>query len=148
MNDQQLLHGLIDIFKFKENHQIQTSGLLPQDMYVLERIYFSREANQKAISEEYHIPPSTLTGIIDRLEKKELIKRIRGNKNRKIVTFELTEGGMEQIRLHIKEDKIFALNFFNTLSDDKKRVFRILVGEIIETIDKEALFKEGEPEND
>lgn len=40
-----------------------------------------------------HLSPSTTVGIIDRLEKKKLVKRTRGNVDRRSVFVEITETG-------------------------------------------------------
>ncbi|KAB3528795.1 MarR family winged helix-turn-helix transcriptional regulator [Alkaliphilus serpentinus] len=148
MNDQELIHRLIDIFKFKEEYQLKSSGLLPQDMYILERIYFGGKVTPKDLSEKYHIPPSTLTGIIDRLEKNDLINRVRGNKNRRVVYISLTDKGIHQIKHHIKEDKIFSYNFFRPVKGDKGQQLRQLLIEVLDGINKDTLFNEGALEND
>lgn len=46
-----------------------------------------------AISREIHVSPSTVVGILDRLEDKGLIRRERGREDRRIVFVTATEGG-------------------------------------------------------
>ncbi|HLS43003.1 MAG TPA: MarR family transcriptional regulator [Paenalcaligenes sp.] len=46
-----------------------------------------------AISREMHVSPSTVVGILDRLEDKELIVRERGREDRRIVFITATEAG-------------------------------------------------------
>jgi DNA-binding MarR family transcriptional regulator len=41
------------------------------------------------------VKPSTVTGIIDRLEHKDLVARVRDKKDRRVVTIHLTEKGRE-----------------------------------------------------
>lgn len=41
---------------------------------------------------------STVTGIIDRLEKRDLVRRIRVSKDRRQVHVEITDQGMESIK--------------------------------------------------
>ncbi|SCY83002.1 MarR family winged helix-turn-helix transcriptional regulator [Alkaliphilus peptidifermentans] len=144
MNNQQLIHKLIDIIKYKETFQNNTSSLLPQDMYILERIYMHGKINQKTISSKYHIPPSTLTGIVDRLESKDLIQRVRVQKNRKIVLLSITEQGKEIVEQHINEDEVFTENLFNTLPIHKRTLLKQLMVELVEKIDMDALFNTKE----
>ncbi len=71
MDENTLIHKLLELFEYKNQYQLQTSSIPPQDMYVLERIYFHEKIVVKDLSKQYHIPPSTLTGLIDRLEAKD-----------------------------------------------------------------------------
>lgn len=45
------------------------------------------------ISREVFLSPSTVVGILDRLEEKGLVRRERGSKDRRIVTVSVTEEG-------------------------------------------------------
>lgn len=142
MAEQKIIHGLIDIFKYKESYQQESTGLLPQDMYVLERIFFVGSIYPKELSEKYKLPPSTLTGIIDRLEKKSLIERSRLENNRRAILLKITKAGIDLVDGHIKEDKIFAENLLSNLSDEKRLLFIELLGELVHSVDTQKLFKE------
>jgi DNA-binding MarR family transcriptional regulator len=48
-----------------------------------------------AISREIHVSPSTVVGILDRLEDKGLIRRERGREDRRIVFVTATQAGAE-----------------------------------------------------
>src|SRR5690606_37826623 len=48
-----------------------------------------------AISREVHVSPSTVVGILDRLEDKGLIARERGREDRRIVFITATEAGRQ-----------------------------------------------------
>lgn len=48
-----------------------------------------------AISREIHVSPSTVVGILDRLEDKGLVRRERGREDRRIVFVSVTEAGRE-----------------------------------------------------
>jgi DNA-binding MarR family transcriptional regulator len=51
-----------------------------------------------AISREVHVSPSTVVGILDRLEDKGLIERERGREDRRIVFITVTEAGRQLVR--------------------------------------------------
>ncbi|RCX14349.1 DNA-binding MarR family transcriptional regulator [Anaerobacterium chartisolvens] len=140
MDENTLIHKLLEVFAYKNEYQLQTSNIQPQDMYVLERIYFNEKMAVKDISKQYSIPPSTMTGIIDRLENKKLIDRLRTNKDRRTVELITTQQGKTAVEKHIKEDKVFSKNFFNTLDHDKKEKLKELLEELINNVNKEALF--------
>ena len=52
-----------------------------------------------AISREIHVSPSTVVGILDRLEDKGLIRRERGREDRRIVFVTATEAGRALARM-------------------------------------------------
>jgi DNA-binding MarR family transcriptional regulator len=45
------------------------------------------------VSRHMHVTPSNVTGIVDRLERKGLVERIRQQKDRRVVSVRLTEDG-------------------------------------------------------
>lgn len=143
MDENQLIHKLIDIFEYKSSYQSQSSNIQSQDMYVLERISFQLKVKIKDISKQYGIPPSTLTGIIDRLESKKYIERTRGKIDRRIIELVITDEGKQAVERHIREDKIFTQNLFNTLQSDKKRLLKELLNELLDNVKKESLFDEN-----
>lgn len=51
-----------------------------------------------AISREVHVSPSTVVGILDRLEDKGLIERERGREDRRIVFITVTDAGRQLVR--------------------------------------------------
>jgi DNA-binding MarR family transcriptional regulator len=50
------------------------------------------------LSEHVHLSPSTVVGILDRLEKKELIERTRDTRDRRQVNVTLTDKGQELVK--------------------------------------------------
>ena len=50
------------------------------------------------ISRRIFIKPGTITGIVDRLEKKGLVTRNRDNQDRRVVKISITEAGRELVR--------------------------------------------------
>lgn len=140
MDENALLHRIIDIIHYKNEYQLQTSGIPSQEMYVLERIFLDNNILSKDISQKYNIPPSTLTGILDRLENKKLIERLRTNKDRRSIELMTTENGKSVVEKHITEDWIFARNLFDSLETQKKEQLKALLEELFENIDVGSLF--------
>ncbi|OGO90097.1 MAG: transcriptional regulator [Clostridiales bacterium GWF2_38_85] len=140
MDENTIIHKLLDVFEYKNTYQLQTSNIQPQDMYVLERIFFHGKIVVKDLSKQYSIPPSTMTGIIDRLENKKLIKRLRTNVDRRAIELVATAEGKDVVEKHITEDKLFSKNLFNTLDAQKKEILKELLGELLTNVQKECLF--------
>ncbi len=143
MNENRIIHKLLEIFEYKNQYQRQTSNIPPQDMYVLERIYCNKKLTIKDISKKYSIPPSTLTGIIDRLENKKLIQRCRRNTDRRAVELVATAEGNAIVEKHIEEDELFSSNLFNSLEETKKEKLKELLEELLQNIEKDSLFSQN-----
>lgn len=140
MDENTIIHKLLEVFAYKNEYQLQTSNIQPQDMYVLERIFLNGKILAKDISKQYNIPPSTLTGIIDRLENKKLIERLRTNVDRRAIELYTTPEGKIAVEKHIKEDMIFSMNFFNALEQEKTKKLKELLEELLNNVNKDSLF--------
>jgi len=140
LDENTIIHKLLNVFEYKSEYQRKTSAIQPQDMYILERIYCSKKTTIKKLTQQYGIPPSTLTGIIDRLENKELIERLRTNIDRRAIELIATPKGKTIVEKHIKEDILFSNHFFNTLEPEKKEKLKELLEEVLDNIHIDSLF--------
>lgn len=65
------------------------------------------ELNQKEVSEGLHIKPATVTNLIKKLESSGLVKRVRSDKDDRVINVTLTTKGMEAAKIVKREmDKI------------------------------------------
>lgn len=140
MDENIIVHKLLDIFEYKNEYQLRTSNIQPQDMYILERIHGDDKMTSKELSRRYHIPTSTLTGIIDRLERKKLIERLRTNSDRRTIELIVTPEGKEAVEKHIKEDLLFSSKLFNSLEQEEKEKLKELLIELLAKVNKNSLF--------
>lgn len=68
-------------------------GLTGSQSGVLRCLIQGGPLSSAELSRQLHVTPSNITGIIDRLEKKGLVERIRKEGDRRIALIELTEKG-------------------------------------------------------
>ena len=68
-------------------------GLTGSQSGVLRCLIQDGPLSSAELSRQLHVTPSNITGIIDRLEKKGLVERIRKEGDRRIALIELTEKG-------------------------------------------------------
>lgn len=66
----------------------------PQLLCLIE-ILDQRDTTAKDLADEVHLSPSTLVGILDRLEGKELIERARDTEDRRRVRIRATDAGKQ-----------------------------------------------------
>ena len=119
MDNSHILHRLIYLFKLKEDTQYQKTGLSAKELYVLEHIRDDPPWRFNDFAANHHIKPSTLTGIVERLEKKGLTQRQRDSVDRKAVFLHSTQQGKEIIKSHIDEDQIFFRSMLSALSAEE-----------------------------
>ncbi|GAA2402796.1 MarR family winged helix-turn-helix transcriptional regulator [Nonomuraea africana] len=70
-------------------------GLQPVDVAAAILLEMRGPLAVGAISEELALPSASTTRLIDRLEKAGYVRRVRGERDRRMVTVELVEGGLE-----------------------------------------------------
>lgn len=133
MNAFQILHQLIHRFKLKEERQLEQTGLSGRDLYVLEHIREDNPWRFNDFAENYRIRPSTLTGIVERLEKKKLLLRERATDDRKAVYLKPTPAGKQLIDEHIAEDHAFFDALLTSLTPAEQQQFLSLCQKITAT---------------
>ena len=133
MDDFHILHQLIHLFKAKEDQQLERTGLSTKELYVIEHIRNENPWRFNDFAENYRIKPSTLTGIVERLEKKGFIKRERDKEDRKAVYLYHTSKGKEIVKKHIEEDQLFFNSMLSALEKEEKKHFINLVKKITDS---------------
>lgn len=70
-------------------------GLQPVDIAAVLLLEMRGPLSVGAISEWLGLPSASTTRLIDRLEKAGYVRRVRGERDRRTITVELVEGGMD-----------------------------------------------------
>ena len=68
-------------------------GITGPQLWVLKTIHQNGSLSLGDLSRRMYINPSTITGVVDRLEKKKYVLRVRNEKDRRVVKVELTPKG-------------------------------------------------------
>lgn len=89
-------------------------GITVPQLTCLYEIYEKGDMTLSLLSKEIHLSPSTLVGVIDRLEEKELVKRTRDTEDRRMIFIGITNKGKEFIQtspqlMHNRLDIYFKL---------------------------------------
>lgn len=67
------------------------------ELFVLILLYRKSDVNMTQIAEYLNAPLNTTTGIVGRMEKKDMVRRVRSDSDKRVVTIVLTEFGHKQI---------------------------------------------------
>lgn len=106
------------------------------EVTIIDLIYNNPDIILREICEEIDVPKSSMTSIIDRLEKKNILRRIISKRDRRSFGLELTELGEEIQRQHGEYEKYTFTKIINSLdTDDEKETFLKLAGKIADKLD-------------
>lgn len=95
-------------FLRKSDRHIRSLGLTPPQFDVIVTLGDTNGMTCKELSEKTLVTKGTLTGVMDRLEAKDLIERIPSRKDRRSIIIRLTEKGDKQFR-KVFPDQIYYL---------------------------------------
>ncbi len=73
-------------------------GITGPQLWVLKTIYQNGNLSLGELSKRMYVNPSTITGVVDRLEKKKYVLRTRNEKDRRVVKVQLTSKGNRLVR--------------------------------------------------
>lgn len=115
---------------------VQEYGLNSSEFGVLEMLLHKGTQPVQKIAEKILVTSGTVTYVIDKLEKKDLVFRKKCEKDRRIIYVSLTEKGKIFITEVFQRHKEFLDNLFQGLNDDsKKQIIENLV-ELQKSMDK------------
>ena len=93
----------------------------------------------KDIIDIIKVPKSTLTGLINKLEKNNLVKRVINDSDKRSYKLELTEKGMEISKEHDEFDKFISSEMLNSLSSyEERQEFIKLFGKAVNNAKRNA----------
>lgn len=67
------------------------------ELFILLLIYRKSDVNMTQIAEYIGAPLNTTTGIVGRMEKKDMVRRVRSEGDKRVVTIVLTDFGKKQV---------------------------------------------------
>lgn len=124
---QDVFHKLFKIFEFKKEYQLKSSKLNYLQLHALEKIYEAGAVKTLDISKALEISPSTLIGVLDELERQELIKRERQETDKRVVLVSVTKKGKNVVAKHYKEDELLLTNLLKPLDENELEQLRQLL---------------------
>ena len=92
------------------------------------------EANQVDIEKEFNLKNPTVTGIINRLEEKGYIKRVRSDKDKRYNKLELTESGREILNKGKRKAEENEEKLLKILTQDEVNELKRILTKIVNNI--------------
>jgi DNA-binding MarR family transcriptional regulator len=75
----------------------ERTGLTPSQIVVLQIIAHEGPSGAGAVADAARLSPATVTAMLDRLEERSLVRRVRDPDDRRRVTIELTDAGRSAV---------------------------------------------------
>lgn len=89
------------------------------ELLVMWLLYRKKECNMSQIAKELRVPLNTATGIIGRMEKRELLRRERSIEDKRVVTICLSSHGEAQMLSVIREMTYYGSRVLEELSSEE-----------------------------
>lgn len=89
------------------------------------------------IAEYIKAPLNTATGVITRLEKKQIVERTRDNEDRRVVKINLTKKGEEDFKAAKDLVDFYIKKLYKELNEEEKRAAFSIVSKVM------TILKEG-----
>lgn len=124
-----LIHLLIRINKLRTKLmliEIKKIGLTGPQLFILRELFVEQPRTLSDLSKTLELSNSTVTGIVDRLERDGIVTRTRDVKDRRVIWISTTEHCDQKIKEHFKEiqsnlreelESTFTPEQFNLLCD-------------------------------
>lgn len=103
-------------------------------LYIKYRNEQSEELNQIDLQNEFNLTNPTITGILNRLEKKQMIKRISSKKNARFKNIIITNIGKEELQDGEKELDIIEKEILSKFTKEEKEILNIILEKIFESM--------------
>ncbi|MBF4695574.1 MarR family winged helix-turn-helix transcriptional regulator [Fusibacter ferrireducens] len=108
------------------------------EMLVLMLLYRGSDVNMTQIADYLSIPLNTATGIVTRMEKKDMIERVRSTEDKRVVTIVLTDAGKSQINAMMSAFMHYGQKFISTLSADELETAGAILDKVITVLQEES----------
>lgn len=125
-----LSYGNSDIGKFKEMKQLSHV-----EISIISLVYDNPDIIIREICEKIDVPKSSMTSMIDRLEKKNYLTRVISKRDRRSFGLKLTEAGMKIQKQHEEYEEYIFNEIINSLdTDEEKETFLKLTDKIVNNL--------------
>ncbi|MGL4607592.1 MAG: MarR family winged helix-turn-helix transcriptional regulator [Eubacteriaceae bacterium] len=108
------------------------------EIFTLFLVYRRGQVNMTEIADYLEVPLNTVTGVVGRLEKKEIILRKRSVEDKRVVTICLSEKG----KLFIEKELLLMEEYFskilNILSEEEKLTLFKVAGKVFRLLETEG----------
>lgn len=122
-NIEKLLRTACFTIRQKGREILQEFEITPPQFNALQFLVFDGEMTLCELSNKLFLAPSTITDLIDRMEKKCLVRRDRDNQDRRIIKIKVEEKGYNLINEVISRRCEYIHKLLENMSNEDKEKF-------------------------
>lgn len=104
------------------------------EILVLMLLYRGSDVNMSQIADYLDAPLNTTTGIVSRMEKKQMISRVRSESDKRVVTIVLTESGRTQISNIMEMVVMYGEKILSTLTQEELSLLTGVISKLTDLI--------------
>ena len=127
---EKLLRKVSSCIKEKGREVLKYSDITPPQFDLMVKLYFKGEMDQTVLSKELYLAKSTVSGILERLEKRSFVKRVKVKEDRRRSRVSLTPKGVSIIERVIDERVKYIEKITSNLDREKLDEFIYILREI------------------
>ena len=105
-------------------------------------LYQKGEVNMSEIADYIHVPLNTATGIVSRMEKKELIERIHSKEDKRIVLISFCDKGRAQFKQLVDELMSYGMKVLGTLTSEELNLLNSMMKKVKDVLKEERTKEE------
>lgn len=112
------LYSLTDVYR---NHKAYIKGkykVNALEMEIIQLIMIDGKKRMKEIGDHFNVKLSTLTSIIDKIERQKLVKRVNSKEDRRVVFLDVTKKGERLYKDYSRYMNVFAQMVRRSLEED------------------------------
>ena len=138
---EEMLHdtvrGLLLLLNKMRSDRLETwseklEGISKMELHILLLVQGRPDIVLGEVREKLDIPNSTLTGVIDRMEKQGLVRRTISGRDRRSYGLEILERGLEVRREHDRILIMLSTKMLATLDENERKTFIGLLSKVAE----------------
>lgn len=114
---------LREVFRKHQHYIKETFKITDQEMEILQFVAMNGRKKMKEIGESFNIKLSTLTNIIDKIERQKIVKRVNSKEDRRAVYLELTPKGEKIYEKYSHYIHVMALIMRRTIKTENFDTF-------------------------
>lgn len=110
------------------------------EMFILLLLYRKKEVTMTEIADYVHVPLNTATGIVGRMEKKELLQRERSESDKRVVTVAMTTYGITVMKEFLDQVLSYSDTIINELTKEEITVVTKVIDKVINRLQQKETF--------
>lgn len=134
------LFDLVDWVRDLINSQAWASviaDLSKNDFLALLFVYRKQDATMSEIADYLGVPPNTVTGVANRLQKRGLVERTHSEQDKRVVTITVSETGIDTVSSVIRQLSSYEAALLGELTNEEIRVLTGVASKVVRILQEQ-----------